>query len=682
MVDELNWISLSTIGVVVGVAHGPAMFLTRLLALTTSLVLPSLHAWEIQSPRPGHIFSEGEPVVFSVDGAPTIPWSVTEVAGPFRQSGEAAANETLPIETPHRGLYTLTVGQGGEDAATTFLVTWPRDAGVREGVGIFFTEVDADSARNMARMGVTGARLNFWFGQPQYAVVPPTDPTNVEDGSINFDLNRGFLDALLAAGIPADGMMASIEGIPPILAIDDDYKRGPKDREAYKWLIKRAVRAFPEVKYWEVWNEPDFQRFYTGTKQALADMTIDLYDALHELDPDTDKQVVFAGFTSKTSGPRWLAELLELGVKGKFDILSVHYTAGNQNDLDLFREALRGAGLGNLPIWNTEEDDPSPIGNLAEGIARTDKFIYAPADGSVGTSTVEGPDEHPTVHAAAMRTYSKMLSGAKFVQYHVGELAASDQFSEMPAVRIAEFARADASPLFAVWHYPMTAHRGGGTLSVRVDPGISQLSVVDDYGRETFVPVADGKAEIPIATAPLADGVADAPRPKHYVTGTSKLDPVSFDYVEDGIVIAEAETGAMENGFAPGAEYGFSGNGKASVHSDKDATPAITIPFDVAVAGDHTAIYLGTTLAWLDQTPSLVSPFRWKIDDGEWHVVDAMPPIDTDQMENAIDTAGAHQLGGVALSAGPHTVRIELTKPRGIDQFFFTRFDGFLFRRN
>lgn len=640
-----------------------------------------LRALEITTERFGHVFEEGEPVAFTfqADGKDPVRWRVSEFEGDYQKEGEAKPGQEVKLEVPHRGLYRLDVFRGAEMASTTFAVVFPRSAGVTEGVGVFFTKVNQKQAENMYRMGITAIRLNFWFGQPEYQMERPEDPTDLNSGSINFDKNRAFVDTLVKAGFDTDGILLSIEGVPPVMAIDGKYNRGPMEREEFKWLIKKMAQAFPEIKYWEVWNEPDFHRFYTGTKEGLAHMTIDAYDALRELEPETDKKIAFAGFTSKGSGPRWLKDLLKMGIADKFDILTVHYTSGNQWDIDQFKKVMADAGV-EKPIWNTEEDDPSPVGNITEGIPWNFKFIYAPADGSVGTSLVEGEDEHPTVHAVAMRTFSKMLSGATFEKYTESNLRKSDQYREQPAVRVAQFRQANGEPMFVAWHFTMSPHIQGGVLRAAVDPDLKEVEVTDDYGRTYQVPVENGMVTLDMETKPLADGVADAPRYKYYITGTKKLTPFQFTYNPDGLIVLEAETGTLKDGFRPSQEYGFSGNGKVSVFV-KEGTPSVEMEANIQEAGEYEVIYLGTTLEWLDRKPSLVSPFRWRVGEGDWHEVKQMPPLDRQQAFNTMDTAGAHVLGKVKLAAGPQVIRLELSEPRGMDNHYFTRMDGLLLRK-
>ena len=655
-----------------------------LLAVTFACALacpvaPAL-ALELSSPRVGHIFDEGEAIVFNVSGTTAdVTYAVSEVEGTYTASGTAPATSPLPITVPHRGLYELEVSLGVEKADTRFAVVFPPAAGLREGVGMFFTEVaDIAMAENMVRMGCTDVRLNFWFAQPEYSVVPPSDPTDVNDGAISFSKNRQFLDRLLAGGLQTNGVMASFEGVPAVIAKNGEPKQGPASRDLWKWLVKRTVLAFPEIMYWEVWNEPDFSRFFTGTKQDFAYMVIDTYDALRELDPATDKKVVCAGFTSKSSGPTWLGDLLNLGIGGKFDILSIHYTAGNRNDIELFKTKLYNYGLSGTPIWNTEEDDPAPVGNLSEGIDRTHKFIYLPADGSVGTSSADPPDQRPTVHAVAMRTYSAQLAGAVFESFSNGSLPAADPYYGLPAARVAKFRLPDTSARHVVWQYLMTVHLAGAFMTADVAPGVTEVTVIDDFGRERILPVVNGEVTLGMQTKPFADGVADAPRFKYYVSGTETFTPTDFWYVEDGVQVSEAENAAKEGGFSAAGEFGFSNNGKASIFTTSAGTHALTFSFNLPVAGTYDVVYLGTTLDWIDS--NLISPFRWRFDDGPWTDVTTAPAWDPEQAANVIDTAGAHILGQVEVtSPGPHTIRYELTGPRG-DGYYFVRADAMLMR--
>lgn len=131
-----------------------------LLAVTVGCALaypvaPAL-ALDLSSPRVGHIFDEGEAIVFNVSGTTAeVTYTVSEVEGAYTATGTAPAASPLPITVPHRGLYELEVSLGVDKAETRFAVVFPQGAGLREGVGMFFTDVaDVPMAENMGAHGL------------------------------------------------------------------------------------------------------------------------------------------------------------------------------------------------------------------------------------------------------------------------------------------------------------------------------------------------------------------------------------------------------------------------------------------------------------------------------------------------------------------------------------------------
>ncbi len=130
-----------------------------------------------------------------------------------------------------------------------------------------------------------------------------------------------------------------------------NFRPSPAD---YALFMKAVAARYPQVRYFQVWNEPNYSFFL---KPALADETIDRYRELVNLtynalngDPMDPHRFVIAGGTSpnprttgiKAFGPKaFLQKLLEQPVQ--FDIYDTHpYTQGGPQT-----RAPRGSGA----IW-------------------------------------------------------------------------------------------------------------------------------------------------------------------------------------------------------------------------------------------------------------------------------------------------------------------------------------------
>ncbi|MEX2381945.1 MAG: hypothetical protein WD490_06150 [Opitutales bacterium] len=669
--------------------HPPRRFgLCYLFALLLGMAAPRASALEVASSVFGNLFEEGVDVTFSVTaGSPQVEYTVREVEGPYLHSATVDSGTSFTVPVPGRGLYKLrVVSQTAVPDAfeTYFAVVYPQSEGAREGVWMFFTDLPSlEHAQNLRRMGVTGARLNFQFQQTYYNVTPPSDPADVDSGSIDFAVNRALVDRLLEAGFDADNIMGTLEGIPVSMALDGNVHKGALTREHWRWLVRNTVTAFPEIQYWEVWNEPDFARFYSGTKENFAHMVIDTYDVMREIDgPGTTKKILCSGFTSKPGGPTYFRDLMNLGIQDSFDILSIHYTSGNRNDILGFKGVLDDFGFTPStypPIWNTEEDDPAPVGNLIEGIPVNVKFVYLPADGSTGTAATEGVDFHPTRHAAALRTYSHLLNGATFEACVPGSLPDNDDVVNRPAARVARFGKPDGQKIHVAWHYLMTPNLDGAWLTAAVDPGLSSVTLTDDFGRESTLSVEDGEVRIFLETKPFTDGVADAPRYKTYITGTDTLTPTGFTYANPDFYVLEAESGSRVGNYVITGAIGTSGNKIITLSPTKDPGPhGVDLTFSVNQAGWYDLIYFGTNLEWLPPRSDvgLVSPFSWQLDSEDPVEIRNSLPVHPEQGPNPPDLYSANRLGQMNLSTGTHTLRFRLLEPRENDGNYFLRLDA------
>jgi beta-xylosidase/ribosomal protein L24E len=129
------------------------------------------------------------------------------------------------------------------------------------------------------------------------------------------------------------------------------------------WL---AAQFKGRVAAWEIWNEPNLSHFWS-TKDPVkyAAMVRASYPAIKASDPAT--QVVI-GAVSNSDTP-WLARMYDAGVRGFYDVLSVHPYQGISNlapevpddgqiwtmdHVRTVRALMVQRGDGDKPIWGTE----------------------------------------------------------------------------------------------------------------------------------------------------------------------------------------------------------------------------------------------------------------------------------------------------------------------------------------
>ncbi len=121
------------------------------------------------------------------------------------------------------------------------------------------------------------------------------------------------------------------------------------------WRENAALPAVP-VRAWQVWNEPDIDRYWVGTPWPSTYVTLlrAARGAIKGADPRA--QVVAAGLTNDSW--RDLAALYRAGGRGQFDVAAIHpFSRRVENVLKivrLARDAMRRAGDARAPLALTE----------------------------------------------------------------------------------------------------------------------------------------------------------------------------------------------------------------------------------------------------------------------------------------------------------------------------------------
>ncbi len=132
------------------------------------------------------------------------------------------------------------------------------------------------------------------------------------------------------------------------------------------------------VKYWEMWNEPEWTYFWTGTAVDYAQLLKVGYQASKAACPDC--QVLFGGlhYWANPNFYRWVLGALgnDPGAPANnyyFDVMSVHFYSSVSNTYDKINEIRDGmATLGvvdhpiwltetGAPVWNDASVDPDPV---------------------------------------------------------------------------------------------------------------------------------------------------------------------------------------------------------------------------------------------------------------------------------------------------------------------------------
>lgn len=148
----------------------------------------------------------------------------------------------------------------------------------------------------------------------------------------------------------------------------------PRDLRHYARFVGQSVARYRrDIRYWEVWNEPNIG-FFTGTIAQYVDMLKAAAIAARRADPDC--HLVFGG----TAGVdcRFIERCYELGAAPYFDVMAVHpYQWGRTFDdrwhaqkVQALRSLMARHETVAKPIWFTEIGWSTNEGVTAEDQAR------------------------------------------------------------------------------------------------------------------------------------------------------------------------------------------------------------------------------------------------------------------------------------------------------------------------
>jgi len=120
------------------------------------------------------------------------------------------------------------------------------------------------------------------------------------------------------------------------------------------------------IKYWEMWNEPEWSYFWTGTSADYAQLLKVGYQATKDACPDCT--VLFGGlhYWANPSYYRWVLSAIDADPTASqnnyfFDVMSVHLYSRSSSiydEVERIRDGMSVYGVGDHPIWLTETGAP------------------------------------------------------------------------------------------------------------------------------------------------------------------------------------------------------------------------------------------------------------------------------------------------------------------------------------
>lgn len=135
----------------------------------------------------------------------------------------------------------------------------------------------------------------------------------------------------------------------------------PTDLRDFASYVRQVVTHYRgRISHWEVWNEPHYAGFWTGTPEQYAELCRTAYDAARAADPSC---VIVGGGGIDPGDRPWVERAFAAGMNRHMDVLSFHYgPAGSpfaadvarfEEDLAWLRSTQRRHG-GERPLWNSE----------------------------------------------------------------------------------------------------------------------------------------------------------------------------------------------------------------------------------------------------------------------------------------------------------------------------------------
>jgi hypothetical protein len=204
----------------------------------------------------------------------------------------------------------------------------------------------------------------------------------------------------------------------------------PRDIEDWRTFVRTiATRYQGRAHQYEVWNEPNVAKFFSGSVDSLVRLTREAYLIIHEIDPQA---VMISPSYAGLDGLAGLDQFLAKGGGKYCDVIGHHFYVDQQPPEKMLEIARRAKAVlarngVNKPLWDTEAGwaHPKPFpDDLAPGYvsrsyilhwaAGVDRFYWYAWDNHnwVTLELTELDENTPKPAAIAYGTTSRWLVGA------------------------------------------------------------------------------------------------------------------------------------------------------------------------------------------------------------------------------------------------------------------------------
>lgn len=131
----------------------------------------------------------------------------------------------------------------------------------------------------------------------------------------------------------------------------------PANMADWRDYVRTLARRYAgRIRYWELWNEPDYPPHFNGTVEEMIEMARIAKEELKAADPNN--KLVSPGLTAGQGMP-WLNNFLAAGGGQHVDIIGFHWYFDTSPEklgpaIENVRQLMTTYGVGNKELWNTE----------------------------------------------------------------------------------------------------------------------------------------------------------------------------------------------------------------------------------------------------------------------------------------------------------------------------------------
>lgn len=156
----------------------------------------------------------------------------------------------------------------------------------------------------------------------------------------------------------------------------------PKDPELWRSYVRQLARRYKgKIQAYELWNEPNDSRYFSGTPEELVQLASIAYREIKVADPSA---LIVCPSPAPSGGIKWLNRYLAAGGAKYCDIVGYHFYSTKPEDIVHNAKAVQEVAerFGIRAVWNTELGWATPLSPSVDPSAYVSRsFILAWASG-------------------------------------------------------------------------------------------------------------------------------------------------------------------------------------------------------------------------------------------------------------------------------------------------------------